>query len=54
VSLARKKPEVFAHLLVRIIPKEVAVAGSLDLNIDYQARLDAARKRAKEALNDAR
>jgi hypothetical protein len=35
-------------------PKKIGINGSLDLSIDYQARLEKARKLAREALTNAR
>jgi hypothetical protein len=50
VSLARKRPEVFCQLLVRLLPKAVELGfnGSLDVNL-YQERLETARRKAAEA-----
>jgi hypothetical protein len=48
VTLARR-PEIFAQLPGKLIPKAIQVDGDVNLYTDFRARLEAARRRVGEA-----
>ena len=52
VGLARKSPEIFVHLLGKLLPKQLEHSGELNHRVDYRAELESAKQRARQEMQE--